>query len=59
MARWTSSKHAIWIAALLTWLALAPSAVLARGVKVEKVPVKVVRKTFDRATRTITKINTG
>ncbi|MGO4549794.1 OmpA family protein [Lysobacter sp. 2RAF19] len=31
MARWTSSKHAIWIAALLTWLALAPSAFAADG----------------------------
>ena len=37
-----------WVIIAALTLALAPSAVLARGVKVEKVPVKVVRKTFDR-----------
>ena len=33
MARWTSSKHGIWIAALLTLLALAPVAFAADGDK--------------------------
>jgi hypothetical protein len=50
MARWTSSKHAIWIAALLTWLALAPSAFAADG---DKSTVKGLITAIDGDTVTV------